>query len=177
MLHCSKSPPIMLILMLNVSILCSTMCFICYTLCLIFPHCGYRKWVHGHGVVASYYLQLNFTEKRNKLNQLDDCTIRVQNWDAGKRLQVYNYIKRNSNKKRASRIHWSVIFYPKITKFSVELPAYKGTLHTKIKVNRSSRFRDTIEQSFSFFSSYSTNTKTALTQECMLRSSWNLAHV
>ena len=41
----------------------------------------------------------------------------------------------------------------KITKFSVELPAYKGRLDSKFELNRTRRFRDTRDQSFSFCSS------------------------
>ena len=33
----------------------------------------------------------------------------------------------------------SVIFYPKNTKFAVEVPAYQGRLHSKIEANRASR--------------------------------------
>ena len=70
------------------------------------------------------------------------------------RAQTGVSILTGTTKTRFSRIHRSVIFYPKITKFAVELPAYKGTLHTKIEVNRASRFRDTSEQSFIFCSSF-----------------------
>ena len=57
-------------------------------------------------------------------------------------------------KLRFSRIHRSVTFYLKITKFAVELPAYKGRLDSKIEVNCARRFRDTRDQSFSFCSSF-----------------------
>ena len=55
-------------------------------------------------------------------------------------------------KLRFSRIHRSVTFYPKITKFAVELPAYKGRLDSKIEVNRARCFRDTRDLSVSFCS-------------------------
>ena len=52
-----------------------------------------------------------------------------------------------------------MIPYPIGTKFSREVPASKGSLHTKFEDNRSSHFRDTSEQNFvlisSFFSSSS----------------------
>jgi len=59
-----------------------------------------------------------------------------------------------TTKLRFSRIHRSVTFYPKITKFAVELPAYKERLDSKIEVNRARCFRDTRDQSFSFCSSF-----------------------
>ena len=36
----------------------------------------------------------------------------------------------------------------------MEVPAYKGKLHSKIEANCAGRFRDTSEQSFSFCSSF-----------------------
>ena len=57
-----------------------------------------------------------------------------------------------TTKLQFSRIYRSVTFYPKITKFSVELPAYKERLDSKIEVNHARRFRDTRDQSFSFCS-------------------------
>ena len=51
-----------------------------------------------------------------------------------------------------SRIHRSFIFYLKNTKFAVEVPAYKGRLHSKKnEANCASHFRDTSEQSFFAF--------------------------
>ena len=55
-------------------------------------------------------------------------------------------------KSRFSRIHRSVIFYPKNTKFTVEVPTYNRKLHSKIEVNHASRFRNTSNQSFGFCS-------------------------
>ena len=40
------------------------------------------------------------------------------------------------------------------TKFARELPASKGSLHTKFKEKRSSHFRDTSEQNFVIISSF-----------------------
>ena len=55
----------------------------------------------------------------------------------------------------------SVIPYPIGTKFAREVPASKGSLHTKFEENRSSHFQDTSEQNFvlisSFFSSASSS--------------------
>ena len=48
----------------------------------------------------------------------------------------------------------SVIPYPFGTKFSREVPASKGNLHTKLEENRSSHFRDTSEQKFVLISSF-----------------------
>ena len=59
-----------------------------------------------------------------------------------------------TTKLRFSHIHRSVTLYQKITKFAVELPAYKGRLDSKIEVNRARCFRDTRDQSFSFCSSF-----------------------
>jgi len=38
------------------------------------------------------------------------------------------------------RIHGSVIFYLKSTKFAVKVPAYNRRLHSKFEVNRASSF-------------------------------------
>jgi len=57
-------------------------------------------------------------------------------------------------KSQFSRIHRSMIFYLKNTKFAVEVPAYNRKLHSKVEVNRTSRFRHTIDQSLSFCSSF-----------------------
>ena len=58
----------------------------------------------------------------------------------------------------------SVISYPIGTKFAREVPASKGSLHTKFEENRSSHFRDTSEQNFvlisSFFSSSTSSFRT-----------------
>ena len=51
----------------------------------------------------------------------------------------------------------TVIFYPKNTKFSVKLSAYKGRLHFKFEVNRASCFCDTRDQNFGVFSSPSSS--------------------
>ena len=48
----------------------------------------------------------------------------------------------------------SVIPYPIGTKFAREVPASKGSLHTKYEENRSSHFRDTSEQNFVLISSF-----------------------
>jgi len=66
--------------------------------------------------------------------------------------------------KRFSRIHnhRPVIFYLKNIKFAVEVPIYKGRVHSKNEANRASRFRDTSEQSFSFCSSFRTQTQKLL---------------
>ena len=62
-------------------------------------------------------------------------------------------------KTQFSHLCISVIPYPIGTKFAREVPASKGSLHTKFEENRSSHFRDTSEQTFvlisSFFSSFS----------------------
>ena len=57
-----------------------------------------------------------------------------------------------------------MIPYPIGTKFAREVPASKGSLHTKFEENRSSHFRDTSEQHFvlisSFFSSSTSSFRT-----------------
>ena len=64
-------------------------------------------------------------------------------------------------KMQFSHLCSSVIPYPIGTKCAREVPASKGSLHTKVEENRSSHFRDTSEQKFvlisSFFSSSSTS--------------------
>ena len=70
------------------------------------------------------------------------------------RAQTGVSILTGTTKLRFSRIHISVTFYLKITKFVVELPAYKGRLDSKIEVNHARHFRDTRDQSFSFCSSF-----------------------
>ena len=64
-----------------------------------------------------------------------------------------------TGRKKFSHLCSSVIPYPIGTKFAREVPASKGSLHTKFEENRSSHFRDTSEQNFvlisSFFSSSS----------------------
>ena len=59
-----------------------------------------------------------------------------------------------TTKHQFSCIHRSMTFYPKFTKFAVEVPAYKGRLDSKFEVNRARRFRDMRDQSFSFCSSF-----------------------
>ena len=65
-------------------------------------------------------------------------------------------------KTQFSHLCSSVIPYPIGTKFAREVPACKGSLHTKFEENHSSHFRDTSEQNFvlisSFFSSSSFRT-------------------
>ena len=70
------------------------------------------------------------------------------------RVQTGVIILIGTTKLRFSHIHRSVTFYPKITKFAVELPTYKGRLDSQIEVNRARCFRDTRDQSFSFCSSF-----------------------
>ena len=60
MLQCSKSPPIMPVLMLNVYLLCSILCFICCYSALDSLIMD-RIWVAG-----ALSKQLHFTEKINK---------------------------------------------------------------------------------------------------------------
>ena len=67
---------------------------------------------------------------------------------AGARANGSEYINRN-NKVRFLRIPRSVTFYLQITKFAVELLAYKGKLDSKIEVNCARLFRDTFQ--FLFF--------------------------
>ena len=59
-----------------------------------------------------------------------------------------------TRRKKTSFSHFciSVIPYPIGTKFTTELPASQGSLHTKFEGTRSSHFRDTSCQSFDFFS-------------------------
>ena len=81
-------------------------------------------------------------------------------------------------KTQFSHLCSSVIPYPIGTKFAREVPAGKGSLHTKFEENRSSHFRDTSEQNFvlisSFFSSstssFLTFAKSAIKHECVLGS-------
>ena len=51
----------------------------------------------------------------------------------------------------------SVIPYPIGTKFVREVPASKGSLHTKFEEHHSSQFRDTSEQNFVLISSFSSS--------------------
>ena len=57
-------------------------------------------------------------------------------------------------KTQFSHLCSSVIPYPIGTKFAREVPAGKGSLHTKFEENRSSHFRDTSEQNFVLISSF-----------------------
>ena len=57
-------------------------------------------------------------------------------------------------KTQFSHLCSSVIPYPIGTKFSREVLASKGSLHTKFEDNRSSHFRDTSEQNFVLISSF-----------------------
>jgi len=92
------------------------------------------------------------------------------------------YINR-SKKKRFSRIHRSVIFYSKLTKFAVKVVAYKGRLDTKFEVNCVRRFRDMRDQNSSFFIVlqffffFAQITNLALTRKHVFWSSWNLVHL
>ena len=67
-------------------------------------------------------------------------------------------------KMQFSHLCSSVIPYLIGTKFAREVPASKGSLHTKFEENRSSNFRDTSEQNFvlisSFFSSSTSSFRT-----------------
>ena len=72
----------------------------------------------------------------------------------GARANGSEYINRNNKAAIFTHSYRSVIFNLKNTKFAVELPAYKGRLHSKNEANCASRFRDTSEQSFSFCSSF-----------------------
>ena len=67
-------------------------------------------------------------------------------------------------KTQFSHLCSSVIPYPIGTKFAREVPASKGSLHTKFEENRSSHFPDTSEQNFvlisSFFSSSTSSFRT-----------------
>ena len=67
-------------------------------------------------------------------------------------------------KTQFSHLCSSVIPHPIGTKFAKEVPASKGSLHTKFEENRSSHFRDTSEQNFvlisSFFSSSTSSFRT-----------------
>ena len=67
-------------------------------------------------------------------------------------------------KTKFSHLCSSVIPYPIGTKLAREVPASKGSLHTKFEENRSSHFRDTSEQHFvsisSFFSSSTSSFRT-----------------
>ena len=81
-------------------------------------------------------------------------------------------------KMQFSHLCSSVIPYPIGTKFAREVPASKGSLHTKCEEHHSSHFRDTSEQNFvlisSFFSSSTSLfrhfTKSAIKHECVLGS-------
>ena len=57
-------------------------------------------------------------------------------------------------KTQFSHLCSSVIPYRIGTKFAREVPASKGSLHTKFEENRSSHFRDTSEQNFVLISSF-----------------------
>ena len=59
-----------------------------------------------------------------------------------------------TGKKQFSHLCSSVIPYPIGTTFAREVPASKGSLHTKLEENRSSHFRDTSEQNFVLISSF-----------------------
>ena len=57
-------------------------------------------------------------------------------------------------KTQFSHLCSSVISYPIRTKFAREVPASKGSIHTKFEENRSSHFQDTSEQIFVLISSF-----------------------
>ena len=61
------------------------------------------------------------------------------------------YINRNNKVAIFMHLYIYVIFYPKNTKFAVEVPTHDGRLHSKFGVNHASHFWDTRDQSFSFF--------------------------
>ena len=73
-------------------------------------------------------------------------------------------ILKRRKKTQFSHLCSSVIPYPIGTKFAREVPASKGSLHTKFEENRSSHFRDTSKQNFvlisSFFSSSTSSFRT-----------------
>jgi len=79
-------------------------------------------------------------------------------------------------------IHNSIIFYLKnTTKVAVEMPAYQGRLHTKIKENWAvlpiyewANFQ-VFSSCFSFV--FSHTWKIAVTRKLVLQSSWNLVHL
>ena len=80
-------------------------------------------------------------------------------------------------KTQFSHLCSSVIPYPIGTKFAKEVPASKGSLHTKYEENRSSHFRETSEQNFVLISSvfflllhFAHFTKSAIKHECVLGS-------
>ena len=64
----------------------------------------------------------------------------------------------NRKKTQFSHLCSSVIPYPIGTKCAREVPASKGSLHTKFEENRSSHFRDTSEQNFVLISSFFSST-------------------
>ena len=61
-------------------------------------------------------------------------------------------------KMQFSHICSSVIPYPIGTKFATDVPASKGSLHTRFEENLSSHFRDTSEQNFVLISSFFSST-------------------
>ena len=65
-------------------------------------------------------------------------------------------------KTQFSHLCSSVIPYPIGTKFAREVLASKESLHTKFEENRSSHFRDTIEQIFVLISSFFSSTSSFL---------------
>ena len=69
-------------------------------------------------------------------------------------------------KTQFSHLCSSVIPYPIGTKFAREVPASKGSLHTKFEENRSSHFRDTSEQNFVLISSFFSSSTSSF---CTLR--------
>ena len=81
-------------------------------------------------------------------------------------------------KTQFSHLCSSVIPYPIGTKFATEVPASKGSLHTKFEENRCSHFRDTSEQNFVLISSFflllllhfAHFAKSAIKHECVLGS-------
>ena len=66
-------------------------------------------------------------------------------------------------KTQFSHLCSSVIPYPIGTTFAREVPASKGSLHTKCEENRSSHFRDTSEQTFVLISSFFSSTSSFCT--------------
>ena len=65
---------------------------------------------------------------------------------------------RRSTREYINRKKENAIPYPIGTKFAREVPASKGSLHTKFEENRSSHFRDTSEQNFVLISSFFSST-------------------
>ena len=106
----------------------------------------------SHVFQHEFFQNMNYADFHS-VGQISRHTVVCRETQENRVHANYMSILTGTTKSRFSHIRNSMVFYPKNTKVTVEVPTYQWRLHTKFEKKLCKAFQDMSKQAFNFFSS------------------------